>query len=464
VFGSASGVLFASVQQSVDATLISLLVVQAFGAAALGAFTNLPLAYVGGLGVGVVQALFSKLVASDPGFQGLDTNVPFIVLFVALLVIPRDRLVELGRPVKARILDRPPRSNRTRAVGLSVVIASSLVLPHLVGARLPLWSNALSQVLLFASLGLLVRTSGQISLGQIGFAAIGAVWFAKALDAGVPWLVAVLIGGLVALPVGAFIAIPAIRLSGVFLALATLGFGVFLAQYVYRKGVLFGDQVNFPTGRPEFLGLDTDVGYYHVLLVAAVVGLGCILLVERSRLGRLLRGVSDSPLALSTLGANVNITKVIVFAVAAFMAGVSGALFAGQFGSINGESFVFFQSVVLLVVLVISGRSTVVAAVVAPLLSVVLPGYIGNADLELLLQVAFGVAAVAVSLLAQRSLPELLTGGRRVAAADDRATSTTQARVDGWALPTPPPLVIDDTRRPLSLRASALPRPTGRTT
>ena len=95
-FAAVSGILLASAQQQLDVTFLSLLVVQAFGAAAIGAFTNLPMAYAGGLAIGVLQAVLSKEASQHSWMQGLDINTPFLVLFVVLLVLPRRKLVELA--------------------------------------------------------------------------------------------------------------------------------------------------------------------------------------------------------------------------------------------------------------------------------------------------------------------------------------------------------------------------------
>ena len=396
-FAGASGVLFASQQQQLDATLLSLLVVQAFGAAAIGRFTNLPMAYVGGLGVGLLQQLASKQLSSVQSLQGLDYNLPFVVLFVVLLVVPKRKLVDLGQT--ARIV-APAQVALSRLVRSSTAIATlavALVIPVVAGTKLPLWSNALSQVGVFLALGLLVRTSGQISLCHIGLAAVGAAGFGHALQSGVPWGLAVLIGGAVSIPVGAVIAIPAIRLSGLYLALATLGFGVLLSQFFYTKSFMFGLS-DLHTARPHVAGLETDKGYYYLLLAFAVVGMATVRVVERARLGRLLQGMGDSSTAMVMMGADVNVTKVIVFCLSAFIAGISGGLFAGQFGSVSGDSFNYVQSLVVLAVLVTAGRSTLVASVVGPLMLFVLPGYLGSATAAEVLQVLFGGAALLVAI------------------------------------------------------------------
>ncbi|HEX3612767.1 MAG TPA: ABC transporter permease [Sporichthyaceae bacterium] len=401
VFAAASGVLLASQQQELDVTLLSLLVVQAFGAAALGAFRSLPLAYAGGIAIGVGQKLVSKETSTHEWLQGLDFNVPFLVLFFALLLLGRRRLGDLGAGVRARTVAAAHLPPAARLGGGVVVLGVALLIPHVVGSRLPVWISALSQVLLFLSLGLLVHTSGQVSLCHVALAAVGAAAFAHAEGAGVPWGVAVLWGGLVAIPVGAVVAIPAIRLSGLFLGLATLGFGIFIAQFCYTKSWMFGLS-DLKTHRPS--AFQSDTRYYYLLLAFAVVGVVLILAIERTRLGRLLRSLGDSPTALATLGASANVTRVLVFCISAFLAGISGALYAGEFGSVGGTGFNFVSSLVLLAVLAAAGRSTISGAIVGPVLVYVLPAYHSGADDGF--QIAFGASAILAATFAA-TRPEL---------------------------------------------------------
>ena len=402
VFAAASGVLFAATQQQIDVNILSLLVVQAFGAAAIARFSSLPMCLVGGLIVGVLQQVASKEVGNFPALQGLDINVPFLTLFVVLLVIPRGKLAEVGRHVKARAIGPSPFAPRTRLFGYAVLAVGALVLPHVVGANLPLWITATSQFVLFISLSLLVRTSGQISLCHVGFAAIGAAGFGHMYAAGIPWVFAVLLGGLFAVPAGALIAIPAIRLSGLYLGLATLGFGILLAEYAYNKTWMFGGALSSHSRRPS--GWTSDTRFYYLLLIIAVLALGVVALVERSRLGRLLRGLADAPIALTTLGTNVNVSRVLVFCLSTFLAGISGATFASEFSAVNQESFNYVESLIVLAVMAISGRRTLTVGIVAPILLYVIPGYIGNARAHLYLQLGFGVAAVFAAAVSQGAL------------------------------------------------------------
>jgi ABC-type branched-subunit amino acid transport system permease subunit len=402
-FAAVSGVLFASFQQQLDQTLLVLLVVSALGAAAIGAFTSLPISYVGGLAVGLIQAVISKEAGAHALLRGLDINVPFLVLMIALLVLPKRRLVELGRAIKPRA-STPRLSPRGRALAFVIVAIGAVIVPQVVGVRLVSWNVAMAQVVLYLSLGLLVRTSGQISLCQIGFAAIGGTTMAHLLSGHVPWLLAVLLAGLVVVPVGALISIPAIRLSGLYLGLATLGFGILLAQYFYSKSYLFGTSGNITTARP--FGFSGDKAYYYVLLAFAVAGIGLIVLVERSRLGRLLRGLADSPTALSTLGTSINVSRVLVFCLSSFLAGISGALTACVFAKISPDSYNYVQSILILAIFAVSGTSTVVAAIVAPVISVIPPAYINSSKTADWLQVAFGLAAIVVALSSQGRLSQ----------------------------------------------------------
>lgn len=429
-FAALSGVLFAEIQQGVDAVLLSFLVIQTFGAAAIGAFTSVLRAYVGGLALGVAQAVMSKLISGNPSALGLDTNVPFLALIIVLLVLPRARLVEVGKQVRVRAAP-PTRFTPKGRLVLGFAFLGAVLIPFVVGSKLPIWTTAVTQVVLFASLGLLVHSAGQISLCQWGFAAVGGVAFAHMLQDGVPWGLAALIAALITAPVGALISIPAIRLSGLYLGLATLGFGVLLAGFFYQKSYFFGVRSQLPTRRPEMFGLDTDRGIYYLVLLFAILALVFVVMIERSRLGRLLRGLADSPVALATLGANINQTRLLVFTLSAFLAGFAGALYSSLFGSINVDTFNYIVSIQLLAVAVVAGRRTVTASIVAPLLLVVLPGYVTNATFDLYLQLAFGALAVVAALLSQTSLTEVTAGllSRTSRFTRERSGSTTSDRL-----------------------------------
>jgi branched-subunit amino acid ABC-type transport system permease component len=405
VFASASGILLAPFL-GLDPILLTLLVVQAFGAAAVGYFSNLPLTYIGGLAIGIGQALLTKWVSTRPSLSGLPPAFPFMVLFFALLLLPKRLLIEAGQRAKGGRSQSPRAARRlpvqAKLAGYAVVAGVFLVAPTFVGTKLQFWTDAVIFVVIFASLQLLVRTSGQVSVAHAAFVAVGAATFAQVANDGKPWLLALLAGGLVTVPVGALVAIPAIRLRGVYLAVATFGFGLLLQQVFYTKSFMFGGYGQLSAPRPEFLGIDftTDTGFHYVAVMVAVAALGLKFVIQRSRLGRLLRALAGSPVALETYGASVNLTRVLVFCISAFFAGIAGGLFAAKAQAINGDPFTAFHSLMWLAVLMVAGSSSVASTVIAAVLLVLVPGYIDNPTVLDYQPVFFGVAAVAVAAVA----------------------------------------------------------------
>ena len=284
--------------------------------------------------------------------------------------------------------------------GAAVLAVVLLIVPHLVNAgQLPYWSDGLTQVVLFLSLGLLVRTSGQVSLCQAAFAAIGATTMGHLTAGfGLPWGIALLLAGLAAVPIGAFIAIPAIRLPGVFLALATFGFGVTMEQMGYPLWIMFGSSsLGQTVNRPAFA--QGDIAYYYLMLGFVVAASLLVVWLVRSRLGRLLRGMADSPVALATHGTSVLVTRVLVFCIAAFLAGISGALFGGVVHTVTSTDFASFSSLTLLALLVIMPGREPWYAFGAGFALVIIPSWISTGGtVGDWLNVLFGAAAVQVAI------------------------------------------------------------------
>lgn len=241
-----------------------------------------------------------------------------------------------------------------------------------------------------------------------------------------PWALA--LAGVVTVPVGAVVAIPAIRLSGLYLALATFGFGILVQPVGYPSSLLYGAGGTRAVPRPGISWLASDTGFYYVVL--AVAALACLLVwaVYHSRLGLLLRGLADSPLALSTMGTTINVTRVLVFCLSAFLAGVAGGLFGAAVGNIGGFGFGPFESLTWLTVLAVAGTSQFGAAFVAAGRLAVPPAYYPSGWNEYQ-TLAFGVIALIVAL----QLPQRYDLRGRVAraargSAHRRQTSPLRAR------------------------------------
>ena len=439
---AASGMLIAP-SSGLDATILSFLIVQAFGAVAIGLFSSLPLTFVGGLAVGLIQSLATKYTSAHALLNGLPTASPFLVLFVVLLVVPVRKFPQVRAGLGTLIVSARRLRPKTIALVGVVVGGGMLTVPLWAGPKLPLWISAVTYLVLFASLSLLVWTSGQISLCQVAFAALGATTFSHfQYTDHIPWLIALGLAGLVTAPVGAVIAIPAIRLSGVYLALATFGFGVFMQDVIYNQGFMFGPTLTAQAGRPNlgFLGGVTDKSYYFVVLAIGAASVGLLVLVARSRLGRLLRALSESPVMLATHGLTITVTRVTVFMISAFFAGIAGALMISQSHFEGSSGFPAETSLLLLAVLGICGTRLVSSSMLAAGLIAIVPGYLtwlGTDQQEL----AFGIAAIsAVILYAVRpQVREFLTSaGAR--SASRRQRSPVRSRLTQRPI-TQPPLV-----------------------
>jgi len=398
-FASVSGLLLAPLVQ-LDAVTLTLLVVQAFGAAAIGRFSSLPATYLGGLVIGVAASLATKYFTT--GLLGaLPSALPFIVLFIVLLVARRGALTDrsIVRPL-SRASWRAPWPIQA-GTGLTVLVLLLLV-PSFAGFHLVDWTVFLSTAILFLSLGLLVRTSGQVSLAHVSFMAIGVCAFSH-LTVGQhwPWGLALLAAGVIAIPIGALLAIPAIRLSGLYLALATFGFGIAVAYVFYSKSYMFGalgSSLTEPT--PSFIGAGPDSGhsYYYLVLALAVIAAIGIVALNRSRLGRLLRALADSPRGLATSGTSVNVTQVLVFCLSAFLAAIAGALGAVAQGVATADSYQPLLSLTFFTVVVITVGGEPWYALLAAAGVVLVPSYVVGSDTATYLQLAFGAVALLYAL------------------------------------------------------------------
>ena len=405
VFAAASGLLLAP-SLSLNALALTLLVVQAFGAAAIGFFSSLPLTYAGGLLIGVAGALSTKYVVNAAYLQGVPAGLPFIILFVVLIVTPRSRLVDrrLIRPLHVPPSWHAPRRIRIGS-GVAALVALCFV-PTLVGVKLSVYSGALTLVIVLLSIGLLVRTSRQVSLCQYGFAAIGAATMGH-FSHHLPWLLALVLATLVTVPVGVIVAIPAIRLSGVFLGLATLGFGILLEQMVYQQGFLFGlANVGVATSRPHLdigpFHTATDTGMYFVILAATALVALTVAVLTGTRLGRILTALGDSPVALETYGLTVNVSRVLVFSISAAIAGMAGALTASLYGYAVASQFPSFSSFTIISVVVIIVAGDPWFALIGAAILTVLPAYATFGHIGDYLSILFGVSAVALPAFRHR--------------------------------------------------------------
>ncbi|HEX3963092.1 MAG TPA: branched-chain amino acid ABC transporter permease/ATP-binding protein [Trebonia sp.] len=405
-FATLSGVLLLP-SVGLDSLVLTLLIIQAFGAAAIGNFSSLPRTYVGGLLVGIAVSIATEYVPSSGLLSALPSGIPFIVLFLVLVLAGKKRLasyaVARSRPRPAWRAPMP-----VQLAGGGVLLAVLLTVPLFAGTNLPFYLSALPAVILFLSLGLLVRMSKQISLAHMGFAAVGAAAFAHLAGMHVPWLLALIVAGLIAVPLGAVIAVPAIRLPVLFLALATFGFGTLLEQMFYTSNIMFGSTslgLNVP--RPSFAGFGSDRGYYYLMLVFVLVACAIVILLDRARFGRLLRGMGDAPVALSTLGTSTNVTRLMVFSLSAFLAAISGGLTAAALTNVGSTTFPSFSSLLLVAILALIPGAEPWYAFGGAFALYIIPSFFTTIPITNWLTLLFGIAALQSAMTSEVTIAGL---------------------------------------------------------
>ena len=220
----------------------------------------------------------------------------------------------------------------------------------------------LASVMIYAMVGLslniLIGMGGQISIGHAGFWALGA--YASAIvvtKAGLPFLVGVLAGGVVAGLFGALVALPALRVQGHYLAIATLGFALFVQQMLFEWESFTGGRQGLFVPRPSLFGteMQSDFGYYYVLLAIFLLLAWIAHNFAKSHTGRSLMALRMSAVAAECCGIPRPKHVIIAFATSAFFTGVSGALFAHLLGHLSTETFSLAASLSFLSMAVIGG-------------------------------------------------------------------------------------------------------------
>jgi branched-chain amino acid transport system permease protein len=253
-------------------------------------------------------------------------------------------------------------------------------------------------------LNLLTGYAGQISLCHAAFFGVGA--YATALlttKAGLPYLLSILVGALLTTAVGAVAAVPALRLKNIYLAIATLGFGVVLQKIIFEWRSLTGGGGGLPLGPPSIAGHALDaVGLYYLTLVLVIAGLFGAWNISRGRTGRALLLIKESEIAAGALGIHTARYKVTAFAISAFYAAVAGGLFAYLVRYLNPESFDVGLSIAFLSMVVIGGLGTIGGSIVGAAFYVVMPELLrGIKDAPGLV---FGLMLVAVMVFMPRGL------------------------------------------------------------
>lgn len=366
-FAALVGVLLAQ-QQGLDTTSLIAIVSYSFFGAVLGRLTNLPLAYAGGLAIGLIQGILLKWSTSGVMAE-IEASLPYLALFLTLIVYgPRLRAIEASsRRTPLDFSTNLRRGQRTLLlVGCGV---AAVILPYTMSsASLIDFSDGFSYAIIAIGVVILIGWAGEVSLAQLSLAGIGAYTVAHlAGHNGSLYIPALLLAALIAGAISAVIGFLALRLHGVFLAVTTIALAYIFDNLIYSQIWLTNGQSG--TSVPPFglgpISVTSPTAQYYVVLIVLAAGLTFAATIRARPLGRRLRAMRDGPEALSTLGANLLVTKITVFVIAAVLAVVGGALY----GSVNQEvapsDFAFAASLGIVLFVVFVGRSLLTAAVVA---------------------------------------------------------------------------------------------------
>ncbi|MDP6180600.1 MAG: branched-chain amino acid ABC transporter permease [Desulfatiglandales bacterium] len=220
-------------------------------------------------------------------------------------------------------------------------------------------------VIVAVGLNILVGYSGQISLGHAGFFAIGAyITLLSMTTLHLPVLLALLLAGVIAAVFGFILGLPALRLEGPYLAIATLGFGMAITQMIGRWQV-FGGRMGLEA--PDIFlfnyPLEGDRGLYFLIIPIAFLLTMAARNLMKTRVGRAFIAIRDSDIAAETMGVNLVYYKTLAFAVSAFYTGIAGGLFACLIGFISPSTFNFILSIYFLAFVIVGGLGSIFGSI-----------------------------------------------------------------------------------------------------
>lgn len=350
-------ILIAPQNGGLDTNNLTLLVTVGYAAAMVGRLRSLPMTFLGGIVLGLLVSYADGYLPATTGWNAVGSITPEIFLVVVILVLPQSR-----RVLTRRVMTRAPRIVGLReslmAAG-GLVVAAVVLSQILSGSGLGYADDGLAVGIVLLSLVLLTGYGGQVSLCQMSFAGLGA-WTMSKVGGTHGSLLGLAAAVGLAGAVGALLALPSLRLRGLYLALATFAFAEAMDTAFFNQIKFFGADLSVPVARPHLPGisLDSDRSLMIALAVAfAVIAVG-LLALRRSRYGRRMAAISDSPAACLTLGVDMTRSKLAVFTLSAAIAGLGGALYGGVQGQVGPNDFQFVLSLTILLLAVVWGIRT----------------------------------------------------------------------------------------------------------
>jgi ABC-type branched-subunit amino acid transport system ATPase component/branched-subunit amino acid ABC-type transport system permease component len=369
--------LLAAPLTGLSATTFTIVItIAGLGAALLGSFHSFPMTLVGGLIIGVGEAMATLYGGDITDFfhqdliTGLNRAPAFLVIFIVVVVRGR------GLPLRSHVAERLPKLGTGEISIRGLIVAVAVLAVLLFGVMDDEWAQAtyisLASAVMLLSIVVLTGYAGQISLAQWSFAGIGALIAGRLVRADVPVELAMVLGILLTIPVGLIFALPALRTRGVNLAVVTLGLGFIVSEMVFANPHYLGNYLDGGTkiGRVKLFGTEVDAfNHPHAwAVVNLIVFVALALMVanlRRSRTGRRLIAVRTNERAAASLGISVFGVKLYAFAVSSGLAAAAGILVAFRSQNIQYQNFNVFESITSVGFAVIGGLGYVLGAAFA---------------------------------------------------------------------------------------------------
>lgn len=350
---------------SLESGSLSLLIVNAYAAAIFGRLRSLPLTFVGAIIIGLTEGYLGAYLPGDNRYlAGLRPAAAVVILFLALMFVPNPRL-----RTRSQLREYFPSPSRpgTLALALSVLALAVVMVTTLDTTSLIAYGPIFPLGIVALSLVPLVGYAGQISLAQLTFGGIGAIAAAHHGGGGSP--MGLLLAMVFAAAVGALVALPVMRLSGIYLALATAAFAVAMDRWIFNLpdfdlGPVHISLFNLSGTTIEPLsmfGYTFDTPGRQLMLSAGAFAVMIMLVaaLRWSRFGRQLVAMRDSEAACATFGLDLRWPRVGVFTLSAAIAGLGGALYGMQLGSVNQARYDLLAGLPIFILVVVAGAGLV---------------------------------------------------------------------------------------------------------
>ncbi|EJL85246.1 ABC-type branched-chain amino acid transport system, ATPase component [Herbaspirillum sp. CF444] len=277
-------------------------------------------------------------------------------------------------------------------------IAALAVLPQVV--RNPYYLHLAETILIYAillfGLDIVVGYTGQVSLGHAGLFGIGS-YTAGVLyfKLGLPFLIVMPASIAVTAVFGAILALPALRVTGPYLAMVTLAFGTIIQILINEMTFLTEGPMGIKVAKPMLGAVKmTEVQFFYVVAILMVLSLIVVHRILRSNLGRAFQALRDSPIASDCMGVSVYRYKVYAFIISAALAGLSGCLYAYSEEYISPNTYNFELTILFLLAVIMGGRKSRIGSLIGALIVVMLPSLLS--DIELFRQIATVAAVIVV--------------------------------------------------------------------